>query len=36
MWCGEIIVACSEIYKNHENIVCEKNVEFLNVRPAST
>ena len=29
----EIITVCSEINTEHTNILCEQNVEFLNVKP---
>ena len=32
----ELIAVCSEILRKHINILCEQNVELLNVRPGGT
>jgi hypothetical protein len=32
----EIIAVCSEIHTKHINIVCEQNVELLNVKTGGT
>ena len=32
----EIIAVCPEIRTKHVNTICEKNVEFLDVKPGGT
>jgi hypothetical protein len=32
----EIIAVCSEIHKEHMNVLCGQNLEFLNVKPGGT
>jgi len=34
MVCREIIAVCSQIHTKHINILCEQNVEFVNVKLA--
>jgi hypothetical protein len=32
----EVIAVCSEILKQHINVLCEQNMDFLNIKPSST
>jgi hypothetical protein len=36
MMYGGIIAVCSQIHKEHINMLCGQNVELLNVKPAGT